>query len=156
MKRKRGPIDPFCTQYPRAKNGVGLIVTGGIAPNRQGKLSPFAAKLTNPLEVRVHRHVTEAVHQHEGAKIAMQILHAGRYAYHPWLVAPSAIKVRFRCVVLRGRRRGFNLFDRSSCPLPPSFQAPISRFPPRALTEKEIEATIQDYAHCASLAKEAG
>jgi len=110
---------------------VGLIVTGGIAPNRQGKLSPFAAKLTNSLEVcvlwspiklmlgvghhhhhhqthikrlhapsqqvRVHRHVTEAVHQHEGAKIAMQILHAGRYAYHPWLVAPSAIKV---CVCL--------------------------------------------------------
>eukprot|EP00624_Nannochloropsis_granulata_P002755 evm.model.NODE_23858_length_7228_cov_28.074156.2 len=111
----------------RAKHQVGLIVTGGIAPNRQGKLSPFAAKLTNPLEVRVHRHVTSAVHSADSnAKIAMQILHAGRYAYHPFLVAPSAIK------------------------------APIGQYSPRALTTAEVEQTIKDYAHCASRAQEAG
>lgn len=111
----------------RAKHQVGLIVTGGIAPNRQGKLSPFAAKLTNPLEVRAHRDVTSAVHNaHPEAKIAMQILHAGRYAYHPFLVGPSAIK------------------------------APIGMYSPRALTEAEVERTIQDYAHCASRAREAG
>lgn len=111
----------------RAKHNVGLIVTGGIAPNRQGKLSPFAAKLTNPLEVMVHRHVTSAVHAaHPEAKIAMQILHAGRYAYHPFLVAPSAIK------------------------------APISQYSPRAMTGSEVARTIADYAHCAARAREAG
>lgn len=116
-------------------------------------------------QVRVHRHVTEAVHQHEGAKIAMQILHAGRYAYHPWLVAPSAVKVR-RLVAMDDSRcamsmpfllfRPNNSIHSVCADSPIRRQAPISRFQPRALTAKEIEATIQDYAHCASLAKEAG
>ena len=72
----------------RAAGGVGLIVTGGISPNRRGWLKPFGAKLTNRYEVYKHSVVTKAVHD-EGGKIAMQILHAGRYGYHPFSVAPS-------------------------------------------------------------------
>ncbi len=75
----------------RAKGGVGLIVTGGMAPNRTGWLAPFGAKLTTRKEVRQHRIVTDAVHA-EGGKICMQILHAGRYGVHPFCVAPSALK----------------------------------------------------------------
>ena len=75
----------------RAKGQVGLIVTGGIAPNRAGWVAPFAAKLSTHTEARQHKIITEAVHS-EGGKIAMQILHSGRYGYHPLAVAPSAIK----------------------------------------------------------------
>jgi 2,4-dienoyl-CoA reductase (NADPH2) len=75
----------------RARGGVGLIVTGGVAPNRQGWVSPFAAKLTTETEANHHREVTDAVHAEEG-KICLQILHAGRYSYTPLAVAPSAIK----------------------------------------------------------------
>jgi 2,4-dienoyl-CoA reductase (NADPH2) len=75
----------------RARGGVGLIVTGGIAPDRAGQAKPFAAKLTNRYEVWKHRAVTDAVHE-AGGLIAMQILHTGRYAYQPLAVAPSAIK----------------------------------------------------------------
>ena len=75
----------------RAKGGVGLIVTGGVAPNRAGKVSPFAGKMSNVFEARAHREVTDAVHQHD-SKICMQILHSGRYGYHWWNVAPSSIK----------------------------------------------------------------
>ncbi len=109
----------------RAKGGAGLIVTGGFAPNRAGRVSPGAGKLTTPWEVRAHRVVTDAVHEHDG-KIAMQILHSGRYGYHPFNVAPSAI------------------------------QAPIGWFKPGALDEGGIESTIDDYASCAERAKEAG
>ena len=109
----------------RAKGGVGLIVTGGIAPNRAGWLKPFAAKLSNRREVRRHRKITDAVHA-EGGRIAMQILHAGRYGYHPFCVAPSKIK------------------------------SPISMFKPKALSKRGVESTINDFAHCAALAKEAG
>lgn len=109
----------------RARGGVGLIVTGGIAPNEAGRPWDGGAKLTTAEEVADHRLITDAVHD-AGGRIAMQILHFGRYAYHPALVAPSAI------------------------------QAPISPFVPNELTDAEVEQTVEDYARCAELAKEAG
>jgi 2,4-dienoyl-CoA reductase (NADPH2) len=75
----------------RARGGIGLMVTGGVAPNRQGWLAPFGAKLTNGSEVARHRNVTTAVHAEDG-KICLQILHAGRYGMHPMLVAPSPLR----------------------------------------------------------------
>ena len=109
----------------RAKGGVGLIVTGGIAPNRAGWTKPFAAKLSTKKEALKHRQITQAVHQ-EGGKICMQILHTGRYGYHPLAVAPSAIK------------------------------APISPFKPWKLTEGGIKRTIAAFANTAKLAQDAG
>jgi 2,4-dienoyl-CoA reductase (NADPH2) len=109
----------------RARGGVGLIVTGGIAPNEAGRPWDGGAKLTTPEEAAEHRLITDAVHA-EGGRIAMQILHFGRYAYHEGLVAPSALK------------------------------APISPFVPNELTDAEVEQTIEDYARCAELAREAG
>ncbi|MBF0363988.1 MAG: NADPH-dependent 2,4-dienoyl-CoA reductase [Oligoflexia bacterium] len=109
----------------RAKGGVGLIVTGGISPNFAGRVSPFSSQLTYFWQVWKHRQITAAVH-HEGGKIVLQILHAGRYAYHPWAVAPSAIK------------------------------SPISPFRPRALSERGVEKTISDFVHTALLAQAAG
>ncbi|MBP9742740.1 MAG: NADPH-dependent 2,4-dienoyl-CoA reductase [Burkholderiales bacterium] len=109
----------------RARGGAALIVTGGVAPNRLGWLYPFSAKLTTRAEINHHKIITDAVHQ-EGGKIALQILHAGRYAYHPLAVAPSAIK------------------------------SPISRFKPWKLPAFMIENTINDYANCALSAQEAG
>lgn len=109
----------------RARGGVGLIITGGIAPNRAGWVAPFAARLTSTSQVPEHRLITDAVHD-AGGKIALQILHAGRYGYHPLAVAPSRIK------------------------------APINVFTPWTLSAKAIQRTIDDYANCALLAKEAG
>lgn len=109
----------------RARGGVGLMVTGGIAPNRRGSLGPLASKLTNRWEVSRHRRLTEAVHQANG-RICMQILHAGRYAYHPFSVAPSAI------------------------------QSPITPFKPKALSTRGVEKQIGDFVRCAMLAKLAG
>ena len=109
----------------RARGGVGLIVTGGIAPNDEGRPYEGGAKLTTDAEAEQHRTVTEAVHR-EGGRIAMQILHFGRYAYHHDLVAPSPL------------------------------QAPISPFPPRELTDADVERTIDDYARAARLARQAG
>ena len=109
----------------RAKGGAGLIVTGGIAPNDEGAPLPGGKTLTSEADVADHRLITDAVHA-EGGKIAMQILHTGRYAYHPQMVAPSPI------------------------------QAPISRFVPREMTEADIQRTIDDYARCARLAQQAG
>ncbi|MFE7192253.1 FAD-dependent oxidoreductase [Kitasatospora sp. NPDC057541] len=109
----------------RARGGVGLIVTGGIAPNEAGRPWDGGAKLTTEEEADEHRIVTDAVHA-AGGRIALQILHFGRYAYHPGLVAPSAL------------------------------QAPISPFPPRALTADEVERTVDDFARCAELARRAG
>tara|TARA_R100000306_G_scaffold62565_2_gene73635 strand:- start:10025 stop:12034 length:2010 start_codon:yes stop_codon:yes gene_type:complete len=109
----------------RAKGGVGLIVTGGIGPNEEGCVAQGASKLTTPEEVAKHRIVTDAVHAYDG-KICMQILHAGRYAYHPKLVAPSAIK------------------------------APINMFNPKELSTEEVDEQIEAYARCAALAQEAG
>jgi 2,4-dienoyl-CoA reductase-like NADH-dependent reductase (Old Yellow Enzyme family) len=78
----------LCQVYfaERARGGVGLIVTGGVAPNFTGRVSPFAAQLSFRHQVKEHKVVTSAVHA-EGGKIAMQILHAGRYAYHPLSVS---------------------------------------------------------------------
>ena len=109
----------------RARGGVGLIVTGGIAPNRQGWLLPFGGTLNFYADVFNHRRVSGAVHE-EGAKIVLQILHAGRYGYQPLVVSASKLK------------------------------SPISPFTPRALSEAGIEATINDYARCATLARQAG
>lgn len=109
----------------RARGGVGLIVTGGIAPNMSGWVKPFAGKLSWPWEVRRHRQVTSAARA-EGAHICMQILHAGRYAYHPLSVAPSPLK------------------------------SPITPFKPRALSTRGVEAQIRDFVRCAQLAREAG
>ncbi|MFG2373046.1 FAD-dependent oxidoreductase [Streptomyces sp. NPDC048504] len=109
----------------RARGGVGLIVTGGIAPNEAGRPYEGGAKLTTDAEAEQHAEITAAVHR-EGGRIAMQILHFGRYAYHQDLVAPSAV------------------------------QAPISPFPPRALTDDEVEQTVEDYARAARLARQAG
>ncbi|WAU81570.1 NADPH-dependent 2,4-dienoyl-CoA reductase [Streptomyces sp. Qhu-G9] len=109
----------------RARGGVGLIVTGGIAPNEAGRPGEGGAKLTTEAEAEQHAGITAAVHR-EGGRIAMQILHFGRYAYHPDLVAPSAI------------------------------QAPISLYQPHALTDDEVEQTIDDYARAARLARRAG
>lgn len=109
----------------RAKGGVGLIVTGGVAPNRAGWTSPFGSKLSTKSEAKQHRLITEAVHA-EGGKICMQILHTGRYGYHPICVAPSAIK------------------------------SPISPFKPWKLSSGGIKRTINDFVNCAKLAQEAG
>ncbi|WP_312484013.1 NADPH-dependent 2,4-dienoyl-CoA reductase [Stutzerimonas nitrititolerans] len=109
----------------RARGGVGLIVTGGVGPNEEGSVRAGAAKLSTAEEAAEHKVVTQAVHE-AGGKICMQILHAGRYAYGPQLVAPSAI------------------------------QAPINPFTPRELDEEGIEKQIRDFVNCASLAKEAG
>ena len=109
----------------RAKGGVGLIVTGGIAPNARARPMKGGAMLTTEEEANHHKEVTEAVHQ-AGGKIAMQILHFGRYSYQPSLVAPSAL------------------------------QAPINPFKPHALTTEEVEETVNDFVRCASLAQYAG
>nr|WP_315279216.1 NADPH-dependent 2,4-dienoyl-CoA reductase [uncultured Acinetobacter sp.] len=109
----------------RAKGGVGLIITGGISPNRQGWLLPAGGTMNTLGDVAPHRLVTHAVHKH-GAKILMQILHSGRYGYHPFVVSASPIK------------------------------SPISPFKPRKMSERQILNTIEDYAKTASLAKMAG
>ncbi len=111
----------------RAKGGVGMIMTGGFAPNLVGSPMPGSAKLSTAEECQQHKRVTDAVHQvDEDVKICMQILHNGRYAYHPQSVAPSPIKSR------------------------------INPFVPHELTEQEIWEQIEDFARCAALAREAG
>ena len=109
----------------RARGGVGLIVTGGYAPNRAGWVKPFAGKLTTKREAAKHRGITDTVHK-EGGKIALQILHAGRYAYHPLAVAPSRIR------------------------------SPITPFTPRELSSAGVEGQIRDFVRCAQRAREAG
>jgi len=109
----------------RARADVGLIVTGGVAPNRAGWVAPFSVKLTNRNEARKHEMITHAVHT-EGGKICLQILHAGRYGYHPLAVAPSRLK------------------------------SPISPFKPWKLSKGGIQKTIHRFVKCASLAQEAG
>ncbi|QUH02460.1 NADPH-dependent 2,4-dienoyl-CoA reductase [Saccharopolyspora erythraea] len=109
----------------RARGGVGLMVTGGFAPNRTGWLYPFASKLTTRAEARRHRLVTDAVHE-AGGKIVVQLLHAGRYAYHPLSVSASAVK------------------------------SPINPFRPRALSDRGVRAQIRAFARAARLAREGG
>jgi 2,4-dienoyl-CoA reductase (NADPH2) len=109
----------------RARGGVGLIVTGGFAPNIEGWAAPFSGRLTTRGAAAKHRPITDAVHA-EGGAIALQILHTGRYGYHPLAVAPSRLK------------------------------SPISPFTPRALTARGIERQIRGFVRCATLAREAG
>src|SRR5438132_10974289 len=109
----------------RARGGVALIVTGGIAPNLRGRLEPRAAQLSFGWQLKRHRIVTDAVHAH-GGRIALQILHAGRYAYHPFAAAPSAVR------------------------------SPITPFKPQALSRWGIRRTIASFVRCARLAREAG
>lgn len=109
----------------RAKGGVGLIVTGGFAPNKTGWLIPFSGKLTSQGEVKKHRELTHHVQQ-AGAPMLLQILHAGRYSYHPLAAAPSALK------------------------------SPIAPFAPWEMSARKIQSTIEDFARCAELAAEAG
>ncbi|HQR20641.1 MAG TPA: FAD-dependent oxidoreductase [Burkholderiaceae bacterium] len=109
----------------RARGGVGLIVTGGFAPNIEGWAKPFAGTLATPAAARRHRSVTDAVHA-EGGRIALQILHTGRYGYQPFCVAPSRLR------------------------------SPISPFTPRELSARGIERQIRAFVRCAKLAREAG
>jgi 2,4-dienoyl-CoA reductase (NADPH2) len=109
----------------RAKGGVALIVTGGIAPNFQGRVHPFASQLSFPWQVKHHKVITQEVHKYD-SKICLQILHTGRYAYHPFAISASKLK------------------------------SPITPFKPRAISKIEIKKTIWDFANCANLAKKAG
>ncbi len=126
LEEARGGFEKMAVYFAeRARGGVGLIVTGGIAPNRAGWVAPFSGQMSTSRQARKHLVVTEAVH-HEGGKICMQILHSGRYGYHPFNVAPSAIK------------------------------SPITPFRPRALSGRGVEKTINDFVRAAVLAQEAG
>ncbi|GLX87144.1 NADPH-dependent 2,4-dienoyl-CoA reductase [Thalassotalea loyana] len=109
----------------RAKGGVGLIVTGGVSPNIRGRVAPFGGDMTMPWHPKKHKEVTEAVHKYD-TKICLQLLHTGRYAYHPFSVSASAIK------------------------------APINPFKPKAMSSRQIWGTIKDYAKASRLAQKAG
>lgn len=126
LEEEKNGIDRIAAYYAeRAKGGVGLIVTGGISPNIQGWTGPFAARMSKEKHAIEHQKITEAVHK-EGGKICMQILHSGRYGYHPFNVAPSKIK------------------------------APINPFKPFKLTQLGIQRTINDFVNSAELAQLAG
>lgn len=126
LEEVKGGIERMAVFYAeRARGGVGLIVTGGIAPNSEGAVYAGAATMASDEDVAKHQIITDAVHA-EGGKICMQILHTGRYAYNPKLVAPSAE------------------------------QAPINPFKPNALDEEGIAKQIDDFVNAAKLAKQAG
>jgi len=126
LEEEKNGIDRIATYYAeRAKGGVGLIVTGGISPNIQGWTAPFSARMSTKKHAIHHQKITEAVHN-EGGKICMQILHSGRYGYHPFNVAPSKIK------------------------------SPITPFKPFKLSQSGIKRTIRDFVNCAKLSKIAG
>ncbi len=123
LEEEKGGYEKMAAYFgERAAGGVGLIVTGGIAPDVSGWTGPFATRLTSKSSAEKHKVVTEAVHKH-GGKIAMQILHTGRYGYHPFCVAPSAVK------------------------------SPISPFKPWALSKRGINRTISHFARAAKLAQ---
>lgn len=126
LEDKASDFDKLAAFYAeRARGGVGLIVTGGMAPNIQGWLKPMSGTMSMPWHVARHRKVTRAVHA-EGGKICMQILHAGRYGYQPFSVAPSRIK------------------------------SPITPFTPRALSARGVERSIDAFVRSARLARDAG
>lgn len=124
-EEKNGFEKIACYYAERAKGGVGLIVTGGISPSIQGWTSPFSARMTTKKHARKHKLITDAVHK-EGGKICMQILHAGRYGYHPFIAAPSKIK------------------------------SPITPFNPFKLKKSGIKRTIRDFVNTAKLSQDAG
>lgn len=126
LEEERGELKKLAAFYEeRAKGGVGLIVTGGFSPNLRGRLAPFSAQLSTSSHAKKHRVVTEAVHKH-GGKIALQILHAGRYAMHPFSQSATATR------------------------------APISKFTPCKMSTRQIRNTIGDFANTAYLAQTAG
>jgi len=125
LEDKRKDYPRLAAYFAERAAGAGLMVTGGICPNIRGWLGPFSGTLNSGWQVRRHKLVTKAVHA-EGGKIAMQILHAGRYGYHPLVVSSSAK------------------------------QAPISPFKPKALSSRGIEAQIKAFARCAARARDAG
>jgi 2,4-dienoyl-CoA reductase (NADPH2) len=126
LEDKAGDYDKLAAYFAeRARGGVGLMVTGGIAPSIEGWLKPFGGRLTMPWHKPRHRKLTRAVHAEDG-RICLQILHAGRYGYHPLSVAPSKIK------------------------------SPITPFIPRALSSRGVERTVRNFVHCAKLAQDAG
>lgn len=126
LEEEKNGFDRMAAYYAaRAAGGVGLIVTGGVAPNRAGWVAPFSLRLASSSQAKKHQLITDAVHR-EGGKICMQILHSGRYGYHPLCVAPSAIK------------------------------SPISMFKPRALSGRGVRSTINDFVTTATIANEAG
>jgi 2,4-dienoyl-CoA reductase (NADPH2) len=126
LEEEKGGFDKLAAFYrERALGGVGLIVTGGISPNFRGRLIPNATQLSFPWQVGKHRVVTRAVHD-AGSKICMQLLHAGRYAYHPFSVAPSKLK------------------------------SPITPFTPKAMSARQVRKTIRDFGSSARLAQKAG
>ncbi|MGL4474350.1 MAG: FAD-dependent oxidoreductase [Shewanella sp.] len=126
LEEEKGGFEKLAAFYrERALGGVGLIVTGGIAPSLRGRLAPHASQLSFGWQISKHQLVTDAVHS-AGSKICMQILHAGRYAYHPFSQAPSRI------------------------------QAPINPFKPWGMSARQVRCTIKDYANSAKLARAAG
>ena len=125
LEEQKNGLEKIAAYYAeRAKGGVGLIVSGGISPNVQGWTAPFSARMSSNKHAKHHKVITEAVHK-EGGKICMQILHSGRYGYHPFAVAPSAIK------------------------------SPITPFKPFKLKSSGIKRTIRDFVNSAILAKKA-
>ncbi|TYK64259.1 FAD-dependent oxidoreductase [Colwellia echini] len=126
LEEERGGFAKLAAFYQaRAKGGVGLIVTGGVSPNLRGRIAPFGSELSHFWQVNKHKQITKAVHQYP-TKICLQLLHTGRYAYHPFAVAPSKIR------------------------------SPISPFTPSAMSVRQIKSTIKDYAYAAKLAAKAG
>jgi len=126
LEEEKNGFEKIARYYAeRAKGGVGLIVTGGISPSIQGWTAPFSARMTTKKHAKKHKIITDAVHK-EGGKICMQILHAGRYGYHPFIVAPSKIK------------------------------SPITPFKPFKLRQSGIKRTIRNFVNTAKLSQQAG
>tara|TARA_R110001592_G_scaffold1504_8_gene9062 strand:- start:3431 stop:5536 length:2106 start_codon:yes stop_codon:yes gene_type:complete len=126
LEEEKGGFTKLAAFYEeRAKGGVGLIVTGGVSPNMRGRIAPFGSELSHFWHVNKHKEVTAAVHKYP-TKICLQLLHTGRYAFHPFSVAPSKVK------------------------------SPITPFTPKAMSSRQILGTIKDYAHAAHLAAKAG
>lgn len=125
LEEEKGGFNKLAAFYAeRAKGGVGLIVTGGIAPNFRGRIAPFGSQLSFWWQVKKHKVITKAVHEND-SKICLQILHTGRYAYHPFSVSSSSVK------------------------------APINPFKPSEMSERQINSTIKDFAKTCELAKKA-
>ncbi len=126
LEEEKGGYAKLAAFYEaRAKGGVGLIVTGGVSPNARGRIAPFGSELSKFWHVKKHKQVTDAVHKYP-TKICLQLLHTGRYAYHPFSVAPSKIK------------------------------SPITPFTPKEMSVRQIKSTINDYAKATKLAAQAG
>ncbi|MGK2874039.1 MAG: FAD-dependent oxidoreductase [Nocardioides sp.] len=126
LEDRRRDISKLAAYFAeRARGGAGLMITGGYAPNKRGWLKPLASEMTNRLQAARHREVTDAVHAEDGA-IALQVLHAGRYGYHPLSVSASDAK------------------------------SPITPFKPHALSTRDVDRTVSDFARAAGLAQKAG